>query len=134
MIVGVDPGERRIGVAVADPETRFARPLVVIDARDTDPVERVLEVAAETGAGMIVVGRPVALAGNDGRAVDVQQEFVAALRKRSPVDVREYDERFTTVVAERALRDAGADSSRRKELRDAVAAQVMLQGYLDSTA
>ena len=132
MIVGVDPGERRVGVAVADDETRFARPLEVVDRRATDAVGRVVEIAVEVGAEVIVVGRPMDLSGRAGSAVAAQQEFVADLKARSGVDVREYDERFTTVVAERAMRAAGVPAVTRKGLRDAVAAQVMLQDYLDA--
>lgn len=134
MIVGLDPGERRIGVAVADLETRFARPYEVIDRSAGDAVGRVLEIVAEVGAERIVVGHPVGLSGRSGPSVQKQSQFVEELRSRSPVDVSEYDERYTTVVAESALRRAGVSAKRRKALRDAVAAQVMLQGYLDATS
>lgn len=132
MILGLDPGERRIGVAVADLETRFARPYEVIDRQSGDAVGRVIEIVVEIDAECIVVGRPVGLSGRNGRAVEAQGEFVDELRSRSPVEVREYDERFTTVVAESAMRRAGVSAERRKQLRDAVAAQVMLQGYMDA--
>jgi putative Holliday junction resolvase len=134
MIVGIDPGERRIGVAVADLETRFARPYEVVDRQTQDAVGRILEIVTEVDARCVVVGRPVGLSGHSGPAVDRQVQFVDELRKRSPIEVREYDERFTTVVAEDAMRRAGLSAKRRKALRDAVAAQVMLQGYLDATA
>lgn len=133
MILGVDPGERRVGVAVADLETRFARPLEVIDRRDSDPVSRIAALVGEVGADYVVVGRPTGLSGVAGHAVTAQQELVGALRRALDVSVREYDERFTTVVAERGLRAAGVKRAGRKVLRDAVAAQVMLQGYLDAT-
>lgn len=133
MIVGVDPGERRVGVALADLETRFARPHEVIDARERDPVERIAAIASEVAAALIVVGRPTSLSGMAGPAVDVQQRFVAALREGTAVEVREYDERFTSVVAERSLRAAGVKPRDLKSRRDAVAAQVMLQSFLDST-
>ena len=132
-IVGVDPGERRVGVAVADLETRFARPLEVIDREETDAVERIIDIVRELDARGIVVGKPTGLSGRAGPAVEVQQEFVAALAAVSPVEVHEYDERFTSVLADRGLRSAGVKAKDLKALRDAVAAQVMLQGYLDST-
>ncbi|HEX2296098.1 MAG TPA: Holliday junction resolvase RuvX [Actinomycetota bacterium] len=131
MILGVDPGERRVGVALADEETRFARPLEVIDAAAADPVERIAELARTHAVSLVVVGKPVSLSGRDGRAVEDAAPFVAALRGALPVEVVEHDERLTTVVAERGLRAGGADAATRKRLRDAVAAQVMLQGYLD---
>ena len=133
MIVGVDPGERRVGVAVADFETRFARPLEVIDRNETNAVERIIDIVRELDAHCIVVGKPTGLSGRAGPAVEVQQEFVAALVAVSPVEVREYDERFTSVLADRGLRAAGVKTKDLRALRDAVAAQVMLQDYLDST-
>ena len=134
MIMGVDPGERRTGVALADRETRWARPLEVIDAREVDPVVRIADLVGEHGATVVVVGRPVSLTGGSGPAVDVQQEFVARLRSAISVPVEEFDERLTTVAAERRLREGGASTARRKAVKDAVAAQLMLQDYLDANA
>jgi putative holliday junction resolvase len=133
VILGVDPGERRIGIAIADRETRWARPIEVIDARETDPVARIAELVAEHGVDLIVVGRPVGLSGSSGRAVAAQQELVSALREALEVAVEEQDERLTTVEAERGLKGAGIKSATRKKVRDAVAAQVVLQAYLDTT-
>lgn len=129
--MGVDPGARRVGVALADLETRFARPLEVIDAAVADPVERIAAIVAESNVQLVVVGRPVGLSGRDGPAVAEQQALVGRLKERLSVPVEEHDERLTTVVAEQGLRASGAKSRARKEARDAVAAQVMLQGYLD---
>lgn len=134
MILGIDPGERRIGVAAADLETRFARPVEVIDAREVDPVTRILAIADEMFAKKIVVGRPVGLTGRPGPAVVNQQALVLALRSSTDIDVVEYDERLTTVIADQALRASGKSAKASKNIRDAVAAQVMLQGYMDSTS
>ena len=130
MILGVDPGERRVGIAAADLETRFARPLEVVDR--TSAPARISALAVELEAELIVVGRPTSLSGASGPAVAAQQTFVEELRKATPVDVEEWDERLTTVLAERSMRSAGASAALRKEKRDAVAAQIMLQGYLDA--
>jgi putative Holliday junction resolvase len=132
MILGIDPGERRVGLAVADSETRFARPLEVVDVTAADPVERIVAIVTELGVERVIVGRPVGLSGNAGPAVDAQQELVVRLQERLDVPLEEYDERLTTVIAEQGLRAAGASRAARKKARDAVAAQVMLQGYLDS--
>ena len=133
MIVGIDPGERRIGIAIADLETRFARPLEVIDTRTTDVIARVVEIVTEHDVTTIVIGRPVGLSGAAGAAVDRQQELLASLRAASDVEIVEYDERLTTVMANRALRAAGRSTRDTKNIRDAVAAQILLQNYLDST-
>lgn len=119
-------------MAVADLETRWARPLEVIDATETDPVERIAQLVAELDTTMVVVGRPVTLSGKSGLAVQTQQHFVARLKAAVDVDVEEFDERLTTVAAERRLREAGTSATKRKAIKDAVAAQLMLQDYLDS--
>ena len=131
-VLGVDPGTRRIGVALADLETRFAHPLEVIDATSS-PAARIAALAEEHGIVKIVVGKPVGLSGRDGPAVEQQKAFVEELRAATDVPVEEFDERLTTVVAEAGLRAAGTSAKKRKETRDAVAAQVLLQGFLDST-
>jgi putative holliday junction resolvase len=133
VIVGIDPGERRVGVAAADLETRFARPVEVIDRRSVDAVKRIIDLVRELGADLIVVGRPTGLSGDSGPAVAAQQQFVAELIGATSVEVREYDERFTSTVAERALRAAGKNAKEMKAQRDSVAAQIMLQDYLDAT-
>ena len=133
MILGIDPGARRVGVAVADLETRFARPVEVIDAKDADVAARVSQLVTELGVERIVVGRPVGLSGNAGAAVDRQQELLAALRGACDVEIVEYDERLTTVMADRALRAAGRSTRQTRTIKDAVAAQILLQGYLDAT-
>lgn len=131
-ILGIDPGTVRIGLAIADSETRFAHPLEVVDA-SAGWVDRILKVVSEHGVAKIVVGKPIGLSGREGPAVDKQKRFVAELRSRTNVPVEEFDERLTSVVAEAGLRAAGTRSKGRKEKRDAIAAQVLLQGFLDST-
>jgi putative pre-16S rRNA nuclease len=132
MILGIDPGERRVGLAVADVETRFARPLEVVDTAEFDPVDRIAAVVAELGVELVVVGRPVGLSGRAGAAVAAQQDLVARLKERLEVPVEEHDERLTTVIADQGLRASGAGRAARKQRRDAIAAQVMLQSYLDA--
>jgi putative holliday junction resolvase len=133
MILGIDPGTRRIGVAAADFETRLARPVEVIDVEKTNAMARIQQLVRELGVTEVVVGRPVALSGRAGVAVESQRKLVGRLRSELDVEVHEYDERLTTVVADQGLRGSGVSRGARKELRDAVAAQVMLQGYMDST-
>jgi putative Holliday junction resolvase len=134
MILGIDPGTKRVGVAVADTETRFARPLEVLDLGSGDHIARIAMLVDELDVEVVVVGRPVGLSGRPGPAVELQQELVTALRDALDVEVVEHDERLTTVVAEQGLRGGGARRGARKQIRDAVAAQVMLQGYLDATS
>lgn len=131
MILGIDPGDVRVGVAIADEETRFARPLEIIDRRSTDPVERIAELVRELDVRLVVVGRPVSLSGHAGPAVEKQRLLVEALTGMD-LRVAEFDERLTTVVAEQGLRAAGGSRKRSARVKDAIAAQVMLQGFLDA--
>ncbi len=134
MILGIDPGRKRIGVALADLETRFAHPLEVIDTSTVDPFARIAALVAEHDVSRVVVGRPVGLSGTEGPAMETQKTFLVRLRSELEVEVDVYDERMTTVIAEQAMRAAGTKAKQRKSLIDAVAAQVMLQGYMDSGA
>jgi putative Holliday junction resolvase len=127
----VDPGERRFGIAIADPETRFARPLEVVDASGTDPVARIVELARQNAVTLIVVGKPLTLSGAEGHAVDAYRRFVDSL-KEAGLAVEQFDERLTSVIAEQGLREAGVSSRDMKAKKDAVAAQILLQDYLDS--
>jgi putative Holliday junction resolvase len=132
LIIGIDPGSVRVGVAIADDETRFARPLEVIEVGKQDPVERIALLVAEYSATRVVVGRPVHLSGQPGSAVEATSALIDALRASLAVPVEEWDERLTTVIAEQGLRAGGGKVNGRRAVRDAVAAQVMLQGYLDA--
>jgi putative Holliday junction resolvase len=132
MILGIDYGARRVGVAAADSVTRFARPVEVIDIREQEPIDRIGQLIRELDVTLVVVGRPTGLSGAPGPAVKAQQEFLTRLRAATGVEVAEHDERFTTVEAERLLRVAGARAGARRNARDAVAAQLLLQSYLDS--
>ena len=133
MILGIDPGARRVGLALADLETRFARPLETVDRNEADAIERIKVVISEHDVTKVVVGRPVTMAGALGRSAEEQKSFLVALRAALSVEVDVYDERLTTVIADRRLTEAGVSSQKRKAIKDAVAAQVMLQGYLDAT-
>lgn len=132
MILGIDPGERRVGIALADLETSFARPLEVIDVKETDLFGRLRELIEEHEVERLVVGRPVGLSGHEGPAMDAHKTFLMRLRGEIEVQVDVYDERFTTSIAERQMRDAGLSAKKQKGMKDAVAAQVMLQGYMDA--
>jgi putative Holliday junction resolvase len=130
--LGVDVGERRIGLAVSDPSGVIASPLGVIDrADDDDPVAQILRCAQELKAEVIVVGMPVDLRGEEGVAAQRMGEFVAQLRERSPVRVETCDERLTSAAAARAMREAGLSERERRGQVDKVAAALILQTWLD---
>jgi putative Holliday junction resolvase len=132
--VGLDLGQRRIGVALSDSEGRMALPYGTLErARDRgQDHRRIAELVAETEADLVVVGMPISLDGSCGPAARRARREVQALRGVLPVPVETYDERFTTVSAESLLRESVPSGRRRREVIDTTAASVILQGWLDS--
>ncbi len=131
--LGLDVGESRIGVAVSDPTGTITSPLAAIRrANLEEDIRAVTTLAEEQEAEAIVVGLPISLNGRMGPQARRTQEFIRSLSSQSPVPVHTQDERFSTVEAERLLRDAGRAPSRDKGLRDSAAACVILQAYLDA--
>ncbi|GBD10404.1 Putative pre-16S rRNA nuclease [bacterium HR23] len=131
-ILALDVGARRIGCALSDPEGRIAFPAETLQRRTLlEDIQAVLALAHRQGVQAIVVGLPVSLSGEKGPQAREVLAFVEALRRASPLPVETWDERFTTVEAERLLREAGRQPSREKARRDAAAAAVLLQAYLD---
>lgn len=134
-ILGVDLGERRIGLALSDPTETVASPLTVLERTGDPAVDRraILAAAAEHEASRIVVGMPRSLSGRAGPAARAAAAEVAALREVAPagVVVEAFDERLTTVIAQRSLVEAGMKRADRRKVVDKVAAAVMLQSYLE---
>ena len=132
-VLGLDVGERRIGVANSDPTGTIVTLLSAIQRSSLDAdLRAVVDVAEKQQAAVIVVGLPISLSGRAGPQARLVRQFIQALTQQSPVPVHAQDERFSTVEAERLLREAGHQPSREKGLRDSAAASVILQGYLDS--
>lgn len=132
--VGLDLGERRIGVAVSDGAGRLAVGHEVLRRggdRASDHAA-VAAVVAETGAGCVVVGLPVSMDGREGPAAQRVREEVGALRRTLSVPVEVVDERLTTVTASRALAAAGVGERGKRGVIDQVAAAVILQAWLDT--
>ena len=130
-VLALDFGTRRVGVAVSDPLGISAQPHSILDGTDSGLMAAIARLAAEVGAGRVVVGLPVSLDGSEGPAAATVRGFArqVADATRLPVDL--LDERFTTVSAERVLVEAGLSGRRRRRVRDRVAAAVLLQAYLD---
>ncbi len=131
--LGVDVGERRIGLAVSDPSGLIASPLeVLLRSPGDDAVGEIVARAEELGAEVIVVGMPVDLRGELGVAAQDMERFVEALRARSSAPVETCDERLTSVAAARAMREAGLTERDRRGQVDKVAAALLLQSWLDA--
>jgi len=130
--LAVDVGSVRLGVAHCDRDARLASPLRMVPRGHGD-VAAIAALAEADEAIEVVVGLPVGLSGTEGRAAGDARTFAAALaRQVAPLPVRLVDERFTTVLAHNALRQAGADSRRRRPKVDSAAAALLLQGALDA--
>jgi putative Holliday junction resolvase len=134
-ILGIDPGEKRIGVAVSDPLGVTARPVSTLEHVSlADDVAGVVGLAGALGAVRVVVGHPLNMDGSVGRAARRARRFANAIRRQSGLDVVLWDERLTTVEAEEALsrRRTGAQPPRGKGIIDRTAAAIMLQDYLNA--
>lgn len=132
-IMALDVGRSRIGVAFSDPDQTLALPHAAIDrASETDAVTAVLDLAEENGVQEIVVGLPLSLSGEAGPQAREVTGFARSLSARAEVPVTTMDERYSTVEAERLIRQAGQQPSRNRAGVDAMAAAIILQSYLDS--
>jgi putative Holliday junction resolvase len=131
-ILGLDVGDKRTGVAIA--HGLIAVPLTVIESEGEEAdLERIAAMANEYGVERIVVGLPKSLDGSTGKQAEKVMSFVRELSEHIDIPIDTWDERFSTVTAERMLRDAGKRREDLKANRDASAAAVMLQAYLDRT-
>ena len=129
--VGLDPGERRIGIAVSDPSGLLARPVGA--AESEEELHAILrDLAAEGGIAGIVVGLPRNMDGSLGPKAREAQALAERLRERTGLAVELWDERLSTVEAGRRLGERGLRGRRRAERIDAAAARIILQSYLDA--
>jgi putative Holliday junction resolvase len=132
-LLGVDYGTVRVGLAVSDAERRIASPLTTHERRGREGDERYFrKLVEEEEVGRIVVGLPVHTDGHEGQKAAEARKFGAWLAGVTGLPVSYFDERFTTVEAEGFLLAAGLTNKRRKARRDRVAAQILLQSYLDA--
>ena len=132
--LGLDLGSKRIGVAVSDLSGTIASPLTVIArgrSRRHDH-ERIAVLVREEEADCVVVGMPRSLSGGDGPAAKAARSEASALASVIGVPVETYDERFSTVTANRALAESGVRGQARRQVVDKVAAAVILQSWLDA--
>ncbi len=132
--VGVDLGARRIGIALSDSGGTVATPWTKVERCGDEALDhrRIGELVAEAEAEVVVVGLPLSLDGSVGPAAEGVLGEVERLRAVLAVPVETYDERLTTVTAERVLRAQGVTGRRRRQVVDQVAASVLLQAWLDA--
>lgn len=130
-ILGIDPGTRRCGIAITDSEQTMAFPRPALSV-DESLMGKIAQLVEDESVGLIVVGRPVSLAGNETESTEQADELCRKIRDRiHHATVVQFDERLTTVEAERSLSGAGMSEKNQRSHVDSAAAVIMLQHYLD---
>ena len=132
--MGIDLGDARVGVAVSDDLGMLAHPMETIHVKSGRVMQRILEIAEEKGTQTIVVGMPRNMDGTFGPAAQKGRECIEALKLEKACWVVPWYERLTTVSAQRSLHEAGKNARDQKAMIDQVAAQILLQSWLDSQA
>ena len=134
-VLGIDFGERRIGLALSDPSATIAQPLPTLIRRagKRPPIAAIAQIIQEQGVECAVIGLPLNLNGDETEWTAAVREFAGKLQERSGISVEFIDERLTSVQAERAVRSLGLKRTEReqKERIDAAAAMLLLQTFLD---
>ncbi|MBU0707832.1 Holliday junction resolvase RuvX [Patescibacteria group bacterium] len=130
-ILAIDFGLKRLGIAISDEQENhvFGRPTVMVKQwRDAVPI--VLDLCQDEGVGEIVVGWPISLSGQENRISRDLKQFVDIISNKTSIAVKTFDERLTSRLAQRQLNDM--PHRKKKGERDCLAAQIILQDYIDS--
>jgi putative holliday junction resolvase len=132
-LLAIDPGQVRLGLAISDAERRLASPLTTYTRRNPrlDAIF-FMKIIEDEEVGQIVIGLPVHLDGHEGEQAKAAREFGVWLQEATGLPCLFFDERFTTFEAESSLLEAGLTRKKRKARRDQVAAQILLQTYIDA--
>ena len=130
--LGLDVGDKRIGVALSDPDGILASPLTTINRRgETADITAIIDIADQRGVEKIIVGLPRSMDGSIGEQAEKVKTFTQKLCSHTEVPVEFRDERLTTVSAKRLMRAINTKKPKGKAEYDAIAAALILQGYLD---
>jgi len=134
-VLGLDLGDRRIGVAVCDQDRTVATPVGTVDRVGDRTIEhsRIAELCSEHETTQVVVGLPLSMSGEVGPAARKVLKEAKALRKRLGCEVLTHDERLTTVTAQASLHQQGVGTKKGRRVVDQVAASVILQSWMDSS-
>jgi len=131
-VLGIDVGDARVGLAISDEAGMLAHALETVTVRQTDPVRRIREVCESKNVGTIVIGLPRNMDGSNGPAAEKSRAFAEKVRSITSAEIVLWDERMTTVAAHRALREVGRDVRSGRKVIDQLAAQMILQGWMDA--
>jgi len=130
--LGLDIGDKRIGVALSDPGGILASPLTIINRTDDAvDIESIVNIINQQQVGQIIVGLPRSMDGSIGRQAEKVESFAQKLSSQTDVPIEFRDERLTTVLAKRLIQSIGKKKSLKKARDDAMAAALILQAYLD---
>jgi len=133
--LGIDHGDARIGVAISDELGMLAHPLETIHVKEiVDPIAHLAAIVTRDKIGIIILGLPRNMDGSYGPAAEKVRAFAEKLRAACGCEVKLWDERLTSVAAQRSLHEAGRNVKNSRKVIDQVAAQLILQGWLDSQA
>jgi len=132
--LGLDIGDKRIGVALSDPGGILASPFTIINRKDERlDIEAIIDIVNQQQVGQVVIGLPRSMDGSIGKQAEKVKAFVQKLCEHIEVPVEFRDERLTTVSAKRLRQAVNRKKTREKVRDDAIAAALILQGYLDET-
>ena len=132
-ILGLDYGERRIGLALSGPMGIIAKPLAIIDRQKTkDHISRISEIISEKNISSIVVGLPLTMKGSYSQQTEIVLAFIDQLKSDLQIPVMAIDERLSSVAAEKSLQEQNVKTGYEKGRVDETAAAIFLQEYLDS--
>jgi len=135
-IMGLDFGSKTVGVAISDSLLLTAQGVEIIRRKEENKLRQTLarieQLIVENDVREIVLGMPKHMNGDEGVRVELTKEFKEKLERRTGLPVTFWDERLTTVMADKTMMEAGIRRENRKEYVDMLAAQFILQGYLDS--
>ena len=132
--LGIDHGEARIGLAISDELGMLAHPLETIIVKKGDPIGRIAQLVERDKIGMIVLGKPRNMNGTYGPAAEKTKAFAEKLKTKVACEIKFWDERLTSVAAQKSLHETGRNVKQSRSVIDQVAAQLILQGWLDSQA
>jgi putative Holliday junction resolvase len=132
-ILALDLGKKRIGLAVSDPLGITAQGLPTLQrTRIRDDIAAIESIIKEKEVTLLLMGHPVHMSGRDSRQAEYTREFAERLGEHTGVEVRYWDERLTSVQAERVLKESGISIEKRAKAVDRLAAVILLESYLDS--
>jgi len=134
-VMGLDYGSKTVGVAVSDPSNTIAQGVEIIRRQQENKLRQTLarieELISQYEVSKIVLGWPKNMNNSEGFRIELTEEFKEKLERRTGIEVEVYDERLTTVIADKTMMEVGVRREKRKDYVDMIAATIILQDYLD---